>query len=140
MIFRVESKQTGNPSCVYLRGKWPVLGAHQGFPGGSAVQTLPASARHRRHTGRTRGGCLTRNDPLEEETAVPSGILAWKRPWTEEPGGLQSSSGSRGGGGTQRTQALPGALSMAGCAWPGGSGSPGPNHSIIHISPEVSYK
>ena len=38
--------------------------------------------------------------------AVPSGILAWKIPWTEEPGGLQSSSGSPGGGETERTQEL----------------------------------
>ena len=29
-------------------------------------------------------------DPLEEEMATHSGILAWKVPWTEEPGGLQS--------------------------------------------------
>ena len=29
-------------------------------------------------------------DPLEEEMATHSGILAWKIPWTEEPGGLQS--------------------------------------------------
>ena len=29
-------------------------------------------------------------DPLEEEMATHSSILAWKRPWTEEPGGLQS--------------------------------------------------
>ena len=29
-------------------------------------------------------------DPLEEEMATPSGILAWKIPWTEEPGRLQS--------------------------------------------------
>ena len=28
--------------------------------------------------------------PLEEEIATPSSILAWKIPWTEEPGGLQS--------------------------------------------------
>ena len=27
---------------------------------------------------------------LEEEMATPSSILAWKIPWTEEPGGLQS--------------------------------------------------
>ena len=27
-------------------------------------------------------------DPLEEETAPHSSILAWKIPWTEEPGGL----------------------------------------------------
>ena len=28
--------------------------------------------------------------PLEKETATHSNILAWKTPWTEEPGGLQS--------------------------------------------------
>ena len=29
-------------------------------------------------------------DPLEEETATHSSILAWEIPWTEEPGGRQS--------------------------------------------------
>ena len=29
-------------------------------------------------------------DPLEEEMASHSSVLAWKIPWTEEPGGLQS--------------------------------------------------
>ena len=29
-------------------------------------------------------------DPLEKEMATHSGILAWKIPWTEEPGRLQS--------------------------------------------------
>ena len=29
-------------------------------------------------------------DPLEEDTATHSSILAWRTPWTEEPGGLQS--------------------------------------------------
>ena len=29
-------------------------------------------------------------DPLEEGMATHSSILAWKSPWTEEPGGLQS--------------------------------------------------
>ena len=33
---------------------------------------------------------LGRKDPLEKETATHSSILAWKIPWTEEPGGLQS--------------------------------------------------
>ena len=31
-----------------------------------------------------------REDPLEKETATHSSILAWRIPWTEEPGGLQS--------------------------------------------------
>ena len=29
-------------------------------------------------------------DPLEEKMATHSSILAWRIPWTEEPGGLQS--------------------------------------------------
>ena len=29
-------------------------------------------------------------DPLEEKMATHSSVLAWKIPWTEEPGGLQS--------------------------------------------------
>ena len=29
-------------------------------------------------------------DSLEEEMAIHSIILAWKTPWTEEPGGLES--------------------------------------------------
>ena len=29
-------------------------------------------------------------DPLEEEMATHSSILAWEIPWSEEPGGLQS--------------------------------------------------
>ena len=29
-------------------------------------------------------------DPLEKEMATHSSIRAWKTPWTEEPGGLQS--------------------------------------------------
>ena len=29
-------------------------------------------------------------DPLEKEMAIHSGILAWRIPWTDEPGGLQS--------------------------------------------------
>ena len=33
---------------------------------------------------------LGQEDLLEKEMATPSSILAWKIPWTEEPGGLQS--------------------------------------------------
>jgi len=35
-------------------------------------------------------GCLGREDPLEEGMATHSSVLAWKIPWREEPGGLQS--------------------------------------------------
>ena len=36
-------------------------------------------------------------DPLEKEMATHSSILAWKMPWTEEPGGLQSMRSQRVG-------------------------------------------
>ena len=53
------------------------------FPGGSGVKNPPA-------VYKTRVRSLSREDPLEEEMATHSSILAWKIPWTEEPGGLES--------------------------------------------------
>ena len=38
-------------------------------------------------------------DPLEEEMATHSSVLAWRIPWTEEPGGLQSIGSQRVGQG-----------------------------------------
>ena len=38
----------------------------------------------------TRVQSLGWEDPLEKEMATHSSILAWKIPWTEEPGKLQS--------------------------------------------------
>ena len=38
---------------------------------------------------------LGQEDPLEKEMAIRSSILAWKIPWTEEPGGLQSMGSQR---------------------------------------------
>ena len=38
----------------------------------------------------TRVQSLSQEDPLEKEMATDSSILAWKIPWTEEPGRLQS--------------------------------------------------
>ena len=45
----------------------------------------------------TRVQSLVQKDPLEEEMATHSSILAWKHPWTEEPGGLQSMGSQRVG-------------------------------------------
>ena len=36
-------------------------------------------------------------DPLEKEMATHSSILAWRIPWTEEPGGIQSTGSQRVG-------------------------------------------
>jgi len=42
-------------------------------------------------------GSLDLEDPLEEGMATHSSIYAWKIPWTEEPGGLQSMGSQRVG-------------------------------------------
>ena len=47
------------------------------------VKNLPAMLE-------TRVQSLGQEEPLENEMATHSSILAWKIPWTEEPGGLQS--------------------------------------------------
>ena len=41
-------------------------------------------------TQQTQVRALGWEDPLEKEVATHSSILAWKIPWTGEPGGLQS--------------------------------------------------
>ena len=47
------------------------------------VKDLPAMQETRVQT-------LGQEDPLEEEMATHSSILAWSIPWTEEPGGLHT--------------------------------------------------
>ena len=47
------------------------------------IKSLPA-------VRETRVRSLGQEDPLEKEMATHSHILAWKIPWTEEPGGLYS--------------------------------------------------
>ena len=64
-------------------GARQVLG--RGFPM-VMVRNLLASAGDIRIWVRSLGG----EDPLEEGMAIHSSILAWRIPWTEEPGGLQS--------------------------------------------------
>ena len=57
-----------------------------GFPGGSVGKETAYNAGDIRDMGSTPG--LGRS--LEEGMAAHSRILAWRIPWTEEPGGLQS--------------------------------------------------
>ena len=53
------------------------------FQGGSIVKNPPAEVGDA-------GWSLDQEDPLEKEMATHSSILAWKIPWTEELGRLQS--------------------------------------------------
>ena len=55
----------------------------RGFPGGSTVKCLPTMRE-------TRVWSLGWEDPLEKEMAIHSSTLAWKIPWTDEDGKLQS--------------------------------------------------
>ena len=55
-----------------------------GFPSGSVVKNLPAM--QEMQEAQSQG----QENPLEEEMAAYSSIPAWKIPWTEGPGGLQS--------------------------------------------------
>ena len=57
-----------------------------GFPGGSVVKNLPAM----QETQEIQLQSLGWEDSLEEGMATHSSTLAWRIPWTEEPGGLQS--------------------------------------------------
>ena len=64
-----------------------------GFPGGSVVKICLSM----QGTLEMRFQSLGQEDPLEEEMATHSSILARKIPWTEEPGGLQSMGSRRVG-------------------------------------------
>ena len=61
---------------------WLSLGSGS-FPGGWVVKNLPAMQE-------TQVWSLSWEDPLQEGMAIHSSILAWRIPWTEVPGGLQS--------------------------------------------------
>ena len=54
-----------------FEGEW----SSEGFPGGSDGDLVL---------------CLDWKDPLEKGMATHSGLLAWRIPWTEETGNLQS--------------------------------------------------
>ena len=56
------------------------------FPYSLVAQTVKRLPARRE----TRVRFLGREDPLEKEMATHSSTLAWRIPWTEEPGGLQS--------------------------------------------------
>ena len=65
------------------------------FPVGASSKELLANAGHVRDAGSINR--LGREDPLEEGIATHSSILAWRIPWTEEPGRLQSRGSQRVG-------------------------------------------
>ena len=80
----------------------PLLGPSResGLPRRVAGVTNPPA-----NTGDRQVQSLGLQDPLEEEMATCSSILAWEIPWIEEPGGLQGSWGHKGSDTTRRLSA-----------------------------------
>ena len=78
----LQSISTCRSVAIYSGDGW-------GFSGGTVVNNLPA-------VQETWVWSLGRKD-LEKETAIHSSILAWRIPWTEESGGLQSMGSRRAG-------------------------------------------
>ena len=58
----------------------------RGFPNGSVVKNPPAIQEPQEPQFQSLG----REDPLEKKITTHSTTLAWKIPWTEKPGRLQS--------------------------------------------------
>ena len=67
---------------------WDEVEGNRGFPGGASGKE-PA-CQFKRYERRRRVQSLGREEVLEESTATHSSIVAWRIPWTEEPGRLQS--------------------------------------------------
>ena len=82
-MLRVSTQPSGGGISPSLRGQRASLVAQ-------LVKNLPAMQE-------TRVPSLGREDPLVKEMATHSSILAWRIPWTEEPGGLQSTGSQRVG-------------------------------------------
>jgi len=79
--------------CVYIYVYMYVcayIHIHMGFPGGSDGKDLPAMQEIQVQS-------LGQEVPLEKGMATHSSILAWRIPWTEEPGGPQSTRSQRVG-------------------------------------------
>ena len=68
--------------CIDLKYKQTELLSRQmDCPGSSVVKNLPPKQE-------TWDQSLGQEDPLEKETAMHASILAWRKPWAEEPGRL----------------------------------------------------
>ena len=83
----LDSKEISIPQAHFNWATSSYFNIHRkiwgGFPGGLAVKNPPAMQE-------TQVQSLGREDPLEEEMAAHSNILAWRIPQTEAPGRLQS--------------------------------------------------
>jgi len=71
-----------------VRNNWSFVNKFYDLLGAQTVKSLPAEQM-------TWVQSLGQEDPLEKEMATHFSILAWKTPWMEEPGRLQSMGSQR---------------------------------------------
>ena len=82
LVQKLENLPSNPGIATYIEKKDTVVGLRASHVA-QTVKILPA-------TQESWVRSLGWEDPLEEEMATHSSILAWRIPWTEEPGGLQS--------------------------------------------------
>ena len=89
VIFLIQSQEQGclgPPNCRMAEG-----GPHYGLsPVVASIFLVAQTAKCLPTMWETQVRSLGQEDPLEKEMASHSSALAWRIPWTEEPGGLQS--------------------------------------------------
>ena len=89
-----SSKTTDSPLTFQKIGSENCLVLIKAFARASLIAQLVKSLPAMQETGIR---FLGREDPLEKEMATHSSILAWRIPWMEEPGRLQSMGSQRVG-------------------------------------------
>ena len=85
---------SGSQSRMGRRGKWVFVMPERGMHWASLVDQM---VKHLPAMWETRVWSLGWEDPLEKEMATHCSTPAWKIPWMEEPGGLQSMGSQRVG-------------------------------------------
>ena len=105
LIFRKYTESSCLQTCALGSSSWGWLGWRQKSPPGllhwlycclytklffGLFYMLGISSKNITFENETRVLSLGQEDPLKEEMATHFSILAWKIPWMEEPGGLQS--------------------------------------------------
>ena len=84
-VFRLHYKATA-VTLITIRTVCYSTETNMGFPSAAVVKNPPTM----QEADEMLVGTLGWEDPLKEEMATHSSILAWKIPWIEEPVGLQS--------------------------------------------------
>ena len=95
-----KDNENGNlVTCIRVQTSWFSFELRRNcFPPGASqlalvAKCLPASAGDTQMQLQSLG----REDPLDKDMATHSSLLAWRIPWTDEPGGLQSTGCQRAG-------------------------------------------